>query len=51
MFFSGVGQRGFKGKVSSAASDGDKRQVVEEPGGVFGADGAVSGFGLGVVED
>jgi len=26
-------------------------RVVEEPGGVFGADGAVSGFGLGVVED
>ena len=26
-------------------------RVVEKPGGVFGADGAVSGFGLGVVED
>ena len=26
-------------------------RVVEEPRGVFGADGAVSGFGLGVVED
>ena len=26
-------------------------RMVEEPGRVFGADGAVSGFGLGVVED